>query len=422
MRVLVAEDDAVTAIMLEYCLEQFGYEVTTTDNGQDALDLIRTGAFQLVISDWSMPKMTGIELCREIRRRPSSSYTYVILLTSHGGTESVVEGLEAGADDFITKPFQPEELHVRLRAGERLLSLESRDVTIFSLAKLAESRDSDTGSHLDRIREYCRVLCEDLLAHGPYTDQVDGDFVRLVYLTSPLHDIGKVGIPDSVLLKPGALTEDEFAIMKQHSRIGGETLDAALQAKPEAQYLRMARDIALSHHEKFDGSGYPLGLKGENIPLCGRIVALADVYDALTMKRVYKPAFSHEKSRSIILEGAGKHFDPVIVDAFLRTEGEFIKIRQRFTDHDSTAQIESKPQASVVSQNSSITLFSTQAKVEPIAEPLNEAVPQPALCNRLVPQTRPQPTPAEMSADDFESVVADLSSSQTPISLSLARK
>ncbi|WP_010587818.1 response regulator [Schlesneria paludicola] len=341
MRVLVAEDDAVTSFMLVYCLEQFGYEVTAVDNGLKALELVRTGEFQLVISDWSMPKMTGVELCRQIRKRPSSSYTYVILLTSHEGTNSVVEGLDAGADDFITKPFQPEELQVRLRTGERVLSLESRDVTIFALAKLAESRDFETGAHLDRIREYCRVLCEHLLDHGPYVDQIDGDFVRMVYLTSPLHDIGKVGIPDKILLKPGKLTDEEFEVMKQHAQIGSETLDAALQARPDAEYLRMARDIARSHHEKFDGTGYPLGLKGNDIPMCGRIVALADVYDALTTKRIYKSAFSHEKAREIILDGSGKHFDPAIVDAFVETEEKFVAIRRRFADYDATIATES---------------------------------------------------------------------------------
>jgi putative two-component system response regulator len=334
MQVLVAEDDVFTAMMLQFCLEQYGYSVTVVDNGLDALELVRTGEFQLVISDWSMPKMTGVDLCRQIRKRPSSSYTYIILLTSQVGTKNVVEGLEAGADDFITKPFQPEELHVRLRAGERLLSLESRDITIFALAKLAESRDPETGAHLDRIREYCRVLCEHLVKHGPYTGQIDGDYVRLVYLTSPLHDIGKVGIPDHVLLKPGALTAEEFAVMKQHAVIGGETLNAALETRPDVEYLRMARDIAFTHHEKFDGSGYPRGLKGEDIPLCGRIVALADVYDALTTKRVYKEAFPHEKARSIILEGAGKHFDPAIVDAFVANETKFLSIRARLADAD----------------------------------------------------------------------------------------
>ncbi|MBI3861105.1 MAG: response regulator, partial [Planctomycetia bacterium] len=157
MRVLIADDDEVTLLMLRYCLEQFDYEVTTASDGVEALDLVRTGQFQLVISDWAMPRMSGLELCREIRRRQASGYTYIILLTSHEGTDSVVEGFDAGADDFISKPFDPQELLVRIRTGERILTLESRDVTIFALAKLAESRDNDTGTHLERIREYSRI-------------------------------------------------------------------------------------------------------------------------------------------------------------------------------------------------------------------------------------------------------------------------
>lgn len=343
MRVIVAEDDAVSSLMLQHCLERFGYEVTAVDNGVDAFDLVRTGQYQLVISDWSMPRMTGIELCRQIRKRHCSSYIYIILLTGHDGTESVVEGLDAGADDFLVKPFDPHELHVRLRVGERILSLESRDVTIFTLAKLAESRDPETGAHLERIREYCRIVAEYLLDHGPYRDQIDGDYVQLVYLTSPLHDIGKVGIPDNVLLKPGPLTPEEFEVMKKHAEIGFDTLDSVVRARPDAEFLRMARDIAGSHHEKFDGSGYPQGKSGLDIPLCGRIVALADVYDALTTKRVYKPAFSHEKARSIIVEGRGKHFDPVIVDAFLANEERFAAIRCRFDDGDPEIGFELTP-------------------------------------------------------------------------------
>jgi putative two-component system response regulator len=274
--------------------------------------------------------MTGIELCRHIRQRCSSGYVYIILLTARRGTQSIVEGLKAGADDFISKPFEPEELEVRIHAGSRILSLESRDVIIFSLAKLAESRDLDTGAHLERIREYCRVLAEHLALYQKYRDEVDGDYIQLLYITSPLHDIGKVGIPDHILLKPGPLSEEEFAVMKRHTTIGSATLGAAATAHPEAKFLGMARDIAQTHHEWFDGGGYPDGLAGEDIPLCGRIVALADVYDALRTKRVYKPAFTHERAREVILDGMETHFDPDVVAAFLQNESRFVDVFERF--------------------------------------------------------------------------------------------
>lgn len=330
MHVLAVEDDCVSAEILGSWLRHFGYEVTTADNGRDAFDLVRTGRYRLIVSDWEMPGMSGVEICRQIRGRSWGSYIYVILVTSFEGVDNVVEGLNAGADDFLTKPLQPEELRMRLRAGERILSLESRDIIIFALAKLAESRDPQTGAHLERIREYCRVLGEELSHWDKFRDVIDGEYVQLLYLTSPLHDIGKVGIPDRVLLKPGRFTPEEFEIMKRHTIIGGETLNAATQAHPGAQFLRMAYDIAMTHHERFDGSGYPRGLRGEEIPLCGRILALADVYDALTTERVYKPRFEHEATRRLILEGRGLYFDPDIVEAFLRRENEFLAISRRF--------------------------------------------------------------------------------------------
>ncbi len=337
MSVLVVEDDLDALEMLENALVHFGYDVTTASDGAEALQLIRSGNHRIVISDWEMPGMTGVELCRYVRERLSSSYTYFILLTSRAGTQNCVDGLRAGADEFLTKPFNPHELSVRLRVAERILSLEGRDVMIFSLAKLAEARDEDTGAHLERIRAYCKVIAEHLGDLRKYHGQIDGDFVQLLYLTSPLHDIGKVGIPDNILLKPGPLTREEFEVMKQHALIGGETLNAAARAYPEAKYLQMARDIAMSHHEKFDGSGYPFGLRGEEIPLCGRIVAISDVYDALTTARVYKPAYSHEVARSIILEGNGKHFDPDVVEAFLAREEEIMSIKVQFDDQKAAA-------------------------------------------------------------------------------------
>lgn len=340
MRILIVDDDDIALELLGNTLSQAGYDVEVAKDGRQALEILRTGLYRLVISDWEMPEISGIELCRRIRARQFAGYIYIILVTARDGPQNVVQGLNAGADDFISKPFQPTELCVRVRAGERILSLDSRDLIIFSLAKLAESRDPETGAHLERMREYCRVIAEHLSSGAKFSDYVDGDYVQTIYLTSPLHDIGKVGIPDSVLLKPGRLTDREFAIMKKHTIIGGETLTAAARQHPEAEFLRMARDIALSHHERFDGSGYPYGLAGEEIPLCGRIVALADVYDALTTKRVYKTAFSHDVARSIVLEGEGVHFDPGIVDSFIQNEEEFIATQRQFADADLAASAE----------------------------------------------------------------------------------
>ena len=330
MRVLVADDDDVSLEMVAGLLEQFGYDVATARDGLEAWNLVRTGQFRLVISDWEMPEMSGLELCRQIRQRQAGGYVYVIILTARAGTNNIVEGLSSGADDFLTKPVHPQELAVRLRTGERILALESRDVIIFALARLTESRDRETGAHLERIREYSKILAEHLAAQEGFTEQIDGEYVEMIYLTSPLHDIGKVGVPDSILLKPGKLTENEFRVMQQHTVIGGETLDAVARLHPEGGFLSMARDIAWSHHEKFDGTGYPRRLRGSGIPLCGRIVALADVYDALTTRRVYKPPFPHDKARQIVIDGAGVHFDPHMVQAFLANEDRFVEIQKKY--------------------------------------------------------------------------------------------
>ena len=328
MQILIADDDAIALDILRMMLVAEGYEVVCAENGRVALELLRQHPIRMVISDWNMPEMDGLALCREIRRVSSAGYIYTLLLTSRNRTEDIVAGLSAGADDFIVKPFEPAELRVRLMAGQRVLSLETRHMAIFALAKLAESRDPETGLHLERIREYARVLARHLAPQ--LGSKIPADFVEAIYLTSPLHDIGKVGIPDCVLLKGGRLSDDEFEIMKAHAEIGGNTLTAAVEQYPSVSYLRLARDVACGHHERFDGSGYPRGLSGEDIPLCARIVALADVYDALTSKRVYKSASSHQVAQSIIMEGSGSHFDPRVVDAFSATLEEFREIREKY--------------------------------------------------------------------------------------------
>jgi putative two-component system response regulator len=245
--------------------------------------------------------------------------------------------LSAGADDFIAKPFDPEELLLRVHAGERILSLESRDMVVFALAQLAESRDRETGKHLERVRKYAQLLTHRLREAGDFAGQIDDRFAQLVYETSPLHDIGKVGIPDAILLKSGKLTTDEFAVMRTHTTLGAATLDAALEKYPDAEFLRFARDIAACHHERFDGSGYPLGLAGDEIPLCARIVAVADVYDACTSNRVYRAAMTHDEASQIIRTGAGTHFDPAIVAAFLDVAGDVARVCKALADDPQTA-------------------------------------------------------------------------------------
>lgn len=332
MKVLIVDDNEVALDTLELALRQDGHDVLSASNGREALDVFRESQVRMIITDWEMPEMDGLDLCRAIRAEQHRGYVYVIIVTCHDTTEDTIEGISAGADDFIAKPFHPGELKARMRAGQRVLALETRDLAIFSMAKLAESRDPETGAHLERVRSYCRILVDRLADQKKLGYPESMDYARMIYLTSPLHDIGKLGVPDCVLLKPGRLSDREFDIMKTHTTVGAETLDGALREFPDATFLRMARDIAVSHHERFDGTGYPAGLAGDDIPLCGRVAALADVYDALTTKRVYKNAFEHEVSKSIIVEESASHFDPDVVAAFLDMEEKFIEVAERFSE------------------------------------------------------------------------------------------
>jgi len=335
MKVLVVDDESISLRTTAHTLQQAGYEVTTARDGQEALDILRRGQHRLVVSDWKMPRMDGVQLCCAVRSGQFHRYIYFILLTSQTRPEDTIEGLSVGADDYIHKPFNPAELIMRVNIGRRIIGLETRDMTILALAKLAESRDPETGSHLERVQNYCRVIAHHLKNKSKFRHIVDDEYVKLIYQTSPLHDIGKVAIPDYILLKPGPLTEQEFEIMKTHTIHGAATLDAALAEFPETSFLEMGRDIALAHHEKYDGSGYPRGLVGDEIPLSARIMTLADVYDALTSRRVYKEALGHEISSSMIVTETGTHFDPDIIEAFLAEEQQFIAIRQQYAEIDS---------------------------------------------------------------------------------------
>ena len=327
MKILIVDDDDIALSIAKKILESENYDVEIALDVESALDLLRKSDIHMVISDWNMPEVTGLDLCRILRTSaPTVGYIYIILVTARNSKEDMLAGLSAGADDFISKPYQPAELLVRVRNAQRVLDLQTATTMLFSLARLAESKDVETGNHLERIRDYARVLAKHICQNPQIQKMLPLNFPDLLYQTSPLHDIGKVGIPDSVLLKPGELNDNEWKIMKRHAEIGAETLDKSLQFNPIASYLFIARDIAWAHHERWDGQGYPRGLKGEEIPMAARIVALADVYDAITSKRVYKSAEPHEVAKGIIVNDSGTHFDPTVVKAFLEIEDSFRQI------------------------------------------------------------------------------------------------
>jgi putative two-component system response regulator len=332
MKILVVDDDEVALLIAKKVLQTDGHEVFLAGNGKEALDSVANNQISLIISDWNMPIINGVELCRRIRDNSGFGYIYFIMVTSRTSKEDLIEGLSAGVNDFISKPFEPVELLLRIRNSEKILSMETTSLTLFSLAKLAESKDTDTGQHLERIREYSRALAEELMKDKDLRLKVHPKFAEMLYETSPLHDIGKVGIPDTVLLKPASLSDEEWAVMKNHTTIGSDTLGEVVNKYPNAEFMQIAKEIAWSHHERWDGKGYPRGLSAEEIPLAARIVAVADVYDALTMKRVYKSAIPHDIARGIIVTESNSHFDPRIVEAFLAIEKRFIEIKSRFLD------------------------------------------------------------------------------------------
>ena len=331
MKILIVDDELVSRKKMDLLVRSLGYETVVASDGVEGWEIWKKERARMVITDWMMPGMDGLELCAKIREAEGSQYIYIIMVTSKEDVNDLVRGMDAGADDFITKPFIKEELAVRIRAGERISGFETRDIVIFSLARLVESRDSETGYHLERIRHYSKELATAISRLDNPPQEIDALFLDNIFLTSPLHDIGKIGIPDYILLKPGRLDDEELQIMRRHSIIGFNTINEALKKYPKADYLRMSAEIAISHHERFDGTGYPNDLKGEEIPLSARIVALADVYDALVSKRIYKEAYQHGMAKKIIEKEREKGFDPMVVDAFLTCEDKFKEISERFS-------------------------------------------------------------------------------------------
>jgi putative two-component system response regulator len=354
---ILVVDDTPANLALMSDLLRGDYKVKLAPGGQRALQIAAADPPpDLILLDIMMPEMDGYEVCKRLKSYPQTKRIPVIFLTAMAEVQDETKGLALGAVDYITKPISPPIVMARVRTHLALKSaadflidknafLKSevekqtrmveaiQDVTILALASLAETRDNETGNHIRRTQHYVRALAEQLREHPRFRDSLDDDVIQTLYKSAPLHDIGKVGIPDRILLKPGKLDADEFEIMKTHTTLGHDALARAeyiLGTKVE--FLRMAKEIALSHQEKWDGSGYPQGLSGDDIPLSARLMALADVYDALISKRAYKEAMSHDEAAAIIRKGAGLHFDPDVCEAFFGIEDEFRLIAERFSD------------------------------------------------------------------------------------------
>ena len=357
--ILVVDDTPDNLIMMSELLKD-EYKVKVANNGEKALKISQSQTPpDLILLDIMMPVMDGYEICRQLKANPQTQHIPVIFLTAKTDATDETKGLEIGAIDYITKPINPAILMARvkthldikrmqdfLRNQNSFLEAEIikrtreitaiQDVTIHAMASLAETRDNETGNHIRRTQNYVRVLAEKLRHHPRFSHFLDDDkIIELLYKSAPLHDIGKVGIPDKILLKPGRFEPEEFEVMKQHPALGRSAiLNAEYELGLEVPFLKYAKEIAYAHQEKWDGSGYPLGLAGDNIPISARLMAVADVYDALISRRVYKEGMTHEQAVQLIIEGRGKHFDPDITDAFLALQDDFIAIAAKFWDSD----------------------------------------------------------------------------------------
>lgn len=323
-KILVVEDEPTQRRMLSAMLQRDGYEVVEASDGRQGVDLyLADPAIRLVITDLVMPQMDGFQLIEAIRQQ-DVSYAYIIVLTGLKNKESLVRALSLGANDYLTKPVFQNELSLRLASARCLLRLEGQGELIAAMVKLSGARSGETGTHLDRVKSYSTILAGDLLQNHPELG-LNASLVDDIANVTPLHDIGKVAIPDNILHKPGRLTMEEFEVMKSHAAIGGNILKDIYE-RTNSVYLRLAYEVAMYHHERWDGKGYPAGLQGNEIPLAARIMALADVFDALTAQRCYKDAFAYNKAKAIVVEEKGTHFDPMIVEAYLRHEEEWVEV------------------------------------------------------------------------------------------------
>ncbi|MFC7515243.1 HD domain-containing phosphohydrolase [Herbaspirillum sp. GCM10030257] len=350
-------DDSPDNIALLSALLKEQYKIRIATNGIKALQIAAADPLpDLLLLDVVMPEMDGYETCRRLKADARTADIPVIFLTARVRPEDEEMGLGLGAADYITKPISPPIVMARVATQlqlknarqqlknqndllEQMVGLRTRelvkmqDATIMAMASLAETRDNETGNHIRRTQAYVEALARKLQTHPRFSALLTDANIELLFKSAPLHDIGKVGVPDRILLKPGRLDAEEFEIMKLHTVYGRDAiLSVERQLGGSNDFLTFAREIAYSHQEKWDGSGYPEGLSGDDIPTSARLMAVADVYDALITRRVYKPAFSHDKAMHIMREGRGKHFDPDILDAFIEIEEQVRAIATQYRD------------------------------------------------------------------------------------------
>jgi putative two-component system response regulator len=349
--ILIVDDTPENLRVLLQLLKHQGYKVRAAPNGKLALQAAASDPPDLILLDIMMPEMDGYEVCRRLKQDERLREIPVVFLSALGETLDKVRAFDAGGVDYVTKPFQFEEvrarveIHLRMRGLQVQLEAHNRQLqdrveeqvreisdsqmaTIVALARLAESRDKGTGKHIERVQIYCRLLATCLREHPARQEKVNEAFIENIFRASPLHDIGKVAIRDSILLKPGPLTPSEFDEMKSHTTLGAQTLEEVQKAYPKNGFVRMGIEIARSHHERWDGTGYPHGLAGTAIPLSARIMAVADSYDAARSRRFYKPALPHAECCAAIYRRSGTYLDPVVVEAFGAVEARFCSVAE----------------------------------------------------------------------------------------------
>lgn len=354
-KILIVDTNKENLEELDNILTKEGFIVLTHTDPMTIRATIVIACPDLLIMGAELEQFDGLDLCERIKKDPIVPSLPIIITSEYRNEQTLTKSFEIGAVDFFSKPYHCGEMKARIETHIKLNELTSKleeqnkklettveeqnktiaemqMATIFSLAKLAQSRDDDTGKHLERVQKYCYSLATELSKQADFSHVVTKNYIKNVVFASALHDIGKVSIPDAILLKPGKLTPEEFEIMKTHTTLGAQTLEEVDEKFGSNDFIKMGISIAKYHHERWDGKGYPEGLKGRDIPLCARIMAIADVYDALSSKRTYKEAFPHAKCVEIIKEGRGTQFDATLVDAFLNVQDEFVLTRQLYGD------------------------------------------------------------------------------------------